>query len=151
MKTFGSVDDVLDFAISEEEGANRFYLDLAKRAEKPWMKKAFEDFAQEEAGHKARLLSVKKGASLVPAAAKVVDLKLSDYLTDVEPRPGMGYREALVVAMKKEKAAFKLYTDLAASTDDKRLQDAFRALASEEANHKLRFETEYDDVVLKDG
>ena len=142
MKTFGSVDDVLDFAISEEEGANRFYLDLAKRVEKPWMKKAFEDFAQEEAGHKAKLLAVKKGASLVPAAARVVDLKLADYLTDVEPRDGMDYREALVVAMKKEKAAFRLYTDLAAATADKRLADAFRALAAEEANHKLRFETE---------
>jgi rubrerythrin len=60
----------------------------------------------------------------------------------------MGYQEALIVAMKKEKAAFKLYTDLAASTADERIKATFSALAQEEAKHKLRFEIEYDNLLL---
>ena len=55
------------------------------------------------------------------------------------------------VAMKKEKAAFRLYTDLAASTDDADLKATLLLLAQEEAKHKLRFELEYDEQILKDN
>ncbi len=62
----------------------------------------------------------------------------------------MTYAEALILAMKKEKLAYKLYLDLAAAAGDGELADLFRSLAAEEARHKLRFEIEYDDVVLKE-
>ena len=35
---------------------------------------------------------------------QIQDIKIGDYLTDVEPHEGMSYQEALIVAMKKEKA-----------------------------------------------
>ena len=47
MKKFGSVDEVLDFAISEEEAAAQFYTDLAAKMDRAWMRQAFEDFANE--------------------------------------------------------------------------------------------------------
>jgi rubrerythrin len=50
--------------------------------------------------------------------------------------------------MKNEKAAFKLYSDLAASAPNDALKSAFLAMAQEEAKHKLRFEVLYDDQVL---
>ena len=40
--------------------------------------------------------------------------------------------------------------DLAAGASDE-LAELFRSLAAEEAKHKLRFEIEYDDVVLKEN
>ncbi|KPK72583.1 MAG: rubrerythrin [Phycisphaerae bacterium SM23_30] len=144
---FGSVDEILDFAIKEEEQAARFYTDLADRMERPWMKQAFEDFAREEEGHKIKLLQVKQGQQLISAEAKVQDLKISDYVVDLEPKADMDYQDALILAMKKEKAAFKLYTDLAASTGDENLRQVFLGLAQEEAKHKLRFEIEYDDLL----
>ena len=55
------------------------------------------------------------------------------------------------MAMKAEKAAFKLYTDLAAATDDDGLKQIFLDLAQEEAKHKLRFELEYDDSILTEN
>ena len=63
----------------------------------------------------------------------------------------MDYQEALVVAMKKEKKAFKMYIDLAGATDDTNLQTVFMSLAQEEAKHKLRFEIEYDDFVMTEN
>ena len=63
----------------------------------------------------------------------------------------MDYQQALIVAMKKEKKAFKMYNDLAAVVDDGSLQAVFLSLAQEEAKHKLRFEIEYDDYVMKDN
>jgi rubrerythrin len=63
----------------------------------------------------------------------------------------MNYQDALVLAMKKEKAAFRLYLDLANEVQSEDQKDLFLALAQEEAKHKLRFEIEYDEVVLKEG
>ena len=53
--------------------------------------------------------------------------------------------------MKQEKAAFKLYTDLAVVAPDEDLRDLLLSLAQEEAKHKLRFEVEYDDQILTEN
>jgi rubrerythrin len=53
--------------------------------------------------------------------------------------------------MKREKAAYRLYLDLAAVAEAEELTETFLWLAQEEAKHKLRFEIEYDDQVLKDN
>lgn len=148
---FGSVNELLDFAIGKEIEAAAFYQGLAARVEKPWMQKAFEDFAREELGHKVKLEGVKAGNFLQPSSAKITDLKIADYLVDVEPSPDMEYQEALIVAMKMEKAAFKLYMNMAQSTEDAAMQATLTALAQEEARHKLRFELEYDEFVQKDN
>jgi rubrerythrin len=148
---FKSVDDVLEFAIGNEEEAHEFYMDLASKMEKPWMKKLFESFAEEEKGHKRKLLDIKKGKFLEPAREKIMDLKIADYLVKEEPSPELDYPGALILAMKKEKSAFKLYTDLADSTGDQNLKSTFLALAQEEAKHKLRFEIEYDENVLTEN
>ncbi len=147
MQTFGSVDEILDFAIKEEQEAADFYMDLAGKMDKPWMKEVFEDFSAEERGHLQKLLSVKMGQRLLPAAEKVMDLKIADYLVDVEPSEEMGYQDALILAMKKEKAAFKLYTDLAAAANKEDMKKSLLALAQDEARHKLRFEIEYDNLL----
>ena len=113
MSKFGSVDEVLDFAISREEEACAFYLQMAQRMEKPWMKQAFEEFANQELGHKDKLVAVKQGKTLAPAAKKIADLKIADYVVAAPLSPDMSYADALTVAMKREKKAFMLYTRLA--------------------------------------
>jgi len=148
MKAFGSVDEILDFAIGKEEEAAQLYTSLASRSKKSWMRQVFEEFANEELGHKAKLLAIKEGKRLMPAAEKVMDLKIADYVMDVEASPALDYQDALILAMKEEKAAFRLYSDLAAATDDEALRVTLLALAQEEARHKLRFEIEYDDHIL---
>ncbi len=148
MKEWETVDDVLDFAIREEEKAAAFYTSLAEKVEKPWMKKIFDDFASEEKGHREKLLKVKEGKFLLSSRERVLDLKIGDYLIDVTPDADLDYQDALIVAMKKEKAAFMLYTNLANSTQDENLRETFQTLAQEEARHKLRFETEYEDKIL---
>ena len=147
---FESVEEVLSFAIGKEEEAAKMYTDLAAQMKKPYMRQVFEDFANEELGHKEKLLGIKKGELLQPVAEKVMDLKLAEMLVDVVPVSDMDYQQALIFAMKEEKAAFKLYTELAGSTDDESLRATLLSLAQEEARHKLRFEIEYDDEFLSD-
>ncbi len=148
---FDSVDAALDFAIKNEQDASDFYTELASKMEKPQMKQAFEGFAAEERGHKAKLEAVKTGSAGMLSKAKVADLKIGDYLVEQQPKASMDYQSALILAMKQEKAAFRLYTDLAASADDEKTRNLFLSLAQEEAKHKLRFEVEYDDDFLRDN
>jgi rubrerythrin len=147
----GSVDEILDFAIAREAEAVTFYAGLASRMTNPAMRKAFEDFSREESGHQAKLQAVKANRRLLPAQGKVLDLQLADYLVAGDDHPDMDYGAALVIAMKREKAAFRLYSDLAQTTDDEGLRETFLGLAQEEAKHKLRFELEYDEHVLTEN
>ena len=151
MQQWKSVDEVLDFAIGQEQEAFQFYTDLSARMDRPWMSEIFKSFAQEELGHKRKLEDIKIGKKLLPSQSKVLDLKIGDYLVDVEPSREMDYQQALIVAMKKEKKAFKMYNDLATVVEDGSLQAVFLSLAQEEAKHKLRFEIEYDDYVMQDN
>ena len=152
MNEFKTVDDILDYAIAREQEAADFYASISEKMERPWMKAVFEDFAREEKGHKAKLEAIKKGELLVSIAGKVQDLKIGDYLVEVSPDEGdLDYQKALVIAMKREKSSFKLYSDLASKTDDENVKETFLTLAQEEAKHKLRFEVEYDDLVLTEN
>lgn len=144
------VDEVLEFAIDREIEAHQLYIDLAARTQNPVMRKVFEDFAKEELGHKAKLEAMKKGKTVASAPA-APDLKIADYVVGVEPTPNMDYKDVLILAMKKEKASFRLYTDLAAEVKNEAQSKTFLSLAQEEARHKLRFEIEYDNVVLKEN
>jgi rubrerythrin len=150
MSKFNSVDEILDFAISREEEACAFYTQMAQRMEKPWMKKAFQDFAEQELEHKDKLQAVKQGKTQEFSAEKVADLKIADYLVSAPVSPDMTYADALTVAMKREKKAFMLYQRLANSCGDQ-LKGTFEALAQEEAKHKLWLEVEYDDKVLTES
>ena len=146
-----STDKILDFAIQKEQEAADFYVGLAGDMEYQHMKDVFLGFAAEEQGHKAKLLAVKDGQQMVGSEQKVQDLKIGDHLVDIELRSDIGFQEALILAMKAEKAAFRLYTDLAAAAEDANLKSLFLDLAQEEARHKLRFEIEYDDIILSEN
>ena len=146
-----TVDEVLDYAIGQEEEAAAFYASLAQRAEKAGMKDVLMDFSHEEQRHKERLLAVKQGEHELTPEQNVVDLKITDYLVDVEPSDDMSYQDALIIAMKREKSSFRLYKDLASKTDNADVKAMLLELANEEAKHKLFFESQYDDRVLSDN
>ena len=151
MATFDTIDHILDFAIAGEIEAQKFYTDLAAKMDNPTIKQAFLDFAAEEKGHQAKLEKLKAGKQVeIKPSENVPDLKIADYLVDVEPTADMDYQSALVLAMKKEKKAYQLYTNLAHLMLDENVRQLLLNLAQEEAKHKLHFELEYDQVVLKE-
>lgn len=145
-----SVEKILDYAIKSEERSHDFYTGLAEKVSDDTMKKVFREFAAEELKHREKLLKVKQGETLLPDQEKVMDLKIAEYVRDIEPEEDMDYQQALIVAMKQEKKAYRLYRDLASATGDPELKLLLEGLAREEAKHKLRFEIEYDDNVLKE-
>jgi rubrerythrin len=149
MKTFTSINEILDFAIEREIEAEKFYKKLAGWAEDQQMRDVFDTFAIEELRHKMKLQAIKRQDKIELDEEKIQNLGIADSVTDVTMRPDMSYADILTLAMKREKEAYRLYMDLAAAAQSEELKNTFLMLAQEEAKHKLRFEIEYDDVVMK--
>ena len=143
MTKFESIDDALDFAISREIEAQAFYMKLADMVETPEMAKVFSDLASEELEHKAKLQAVKAGQIGIDME-QIGNLGITDHVKSIEPHAKMSYVDMLVVGMKKEEKSRKLYADLAVATQEQELKEIFLKLAQDEAEHKLRFEIEYD-------
>ncbi len=147
-----TVNEILDFAIKEEENAANFYKELAAKMKREWMKQAFLDFAKEEMKHKAILLKIKKGETIKTVPQKILDLKIVENLKrEMVITDDLDYREALLIAMKAEKEAYLLYSLLANQAEDEETKELLTMLANEEAKHKLKFETEYDDLVFQEN
>jgi rubrerythrin len=152
MGQYKNIDNIMNFAIEEEQLAYEFYLNLATKLSNKEMKNIFEGFAKEEIGHKAKLIKIQEeGLTNSFTIENIADLKMEEYIVNVKPTPDMTYQDALVLAMKKEKSAFKLYSNLAKIANSEELKNLFLLLAQEEAKHKLRFEIEYDEYVLKEN
>lgn len=143
MDKFKSVDDILDFAIAREVEAIELYSDLMRKVEKPELRSAIKGFIKEELEHKEKL-ETEKAEGIVLKDEEVGNLEIAEHIEGGEVRPDMSYKDLLILAMKKEAASVKLYTDLAKMTEDEKLKDTFLLLAQEESEHKLRFELEYD-------
>ncbi len=151
MDTFKNIEEILDFAIENEIIAAEFYDKLSDQAKSKSMKETFEKFSKEERGNEARLKKIKSEGVFKAQKEDILDMKMSDYLVKSKTKGKMTYQDALILAMKREKAAYKLYKRLAKSAPTKELKIIFTKLATEEANHKMNFEIEYDDYIYIDN
>ncbi len=143
--------EIIDFAIDGEKDAVRFYQDLQNRVKFKAQKEMLKELENMEKGHIVILENIRSKGFQKIKVNKVPDLHISDYLVDVKPREDMTYQDVLIVAMKKEDQAEKLYTDLAGNFPGTEMETLFLKLASEEAGHKLKFETLYDEYILKEN
>ncbi len=146
---FTSIDDILQFAIGKEKEAVTFYSDLHQKETGKALKETFKNLAQEEAQHVKMLTSISQNKEVIASykEEKVTDLKISDYMVEKEYEEGMPMEDILVLAMKREEAAVKLYEDMATRSENEDATTLFKLLAQEEAEHKYTFEKMYDDTL----
>jgi len=144
---FKTIQEALEFAINKEKEAVAFYSELSKKESIADLATTFRELAQEEANHVKLLTSISKKKTVVESGElkKVPNLKISEYLVEMEYSEHMPMQDILVLAMKREEKALKLYTNLAACSMDDEFTKLFKFLAQEEAKHKLTFERLYDD------
>lgn len=152
---FKNLAAVIDFAIQKEKEASAFYTELSTQAVMSGVKEMLLEYAEEEKKHQKLLeniVTAETDAGLEGYEFKWIrDLKRSDYLTDLEYTPDMGYRDILVLAMKREEVALKLYQTLLENAQKEGYQKVFKMLCQEEAKHKLALETLYDDYMAEMG
>lgn len=152
---FENLNAIIDFAIEKEREAVEFYTSLSEQETFSGSKQMFVEYAQEEKKHEKLLMDLKAGGlseSTENYKFKwITDIKRSDYVVDLEYHPGMPYNEILMLAMKREEKALKLYNEFLAQADTDEGKKVFKILCQEEARHKLALETMYDDYMAKMG
>ena len=122
---------------------------MVKQVETPSMQDILNEFAEEEKMHQEKLQRVKRGEyQMLDGSTPVPNIYIAEFLPEAKTGPDMDLEDALILAMKREKAAYRFYIGLAVDAPTQELMDLFMGLAHEEANHKLRFEIEYDDWIL---
>ena len=152
---FDNLDQIVDFAIEKEREAAEFYQSVSEQESFSGTKQMFAEFAAEEKKHEDLLLKFKETGvteSMNDYQLKwITDIKRSDYADEIEYQPGMAYHELLMLAMKREEKALKLYNELLTQADTPDSQKLFKMLCQEEAKHKLALETLYDDYMAEMG
>jgi rubrerythrin len=143
VKKFDTVDEILDFAIGREIDAQSFYMKLSSIAKDPKLAKTLTALAAEELDHENELQAIKFG-KVTLRDQEVGTLDIADYAKDVQPGPDISYTDLLIIGMKKEETSRALYVNLASIAAKQDLKNTFLKLAQNEAEHKLRFELEYD-------
>lgn len=153
---FNSYQAIIDFAIEKEIEAASFYEEAAGNEVRDETRKMFLDFAREEKKHQYLLenLDCTGECSLVTQDYKfkwIGDLKRSDLMVDIALEKGMSYRDILLIAMKREEKALKLYNELQQQSETGTARNIFKILCQEEARHKLGLEKLYDEYMQEMG
>ena len=150
---FKSIEDIIEFALEKEKSAVEFYDELSKRESVSGAKETFVNFSKEEQKHVTLLENYLKDKNSLNQYKfkKITDLKISDYIVDVEYEKGMSYPDHLRLAMKREEKSYKLYNELADITKDQEHFKVFQVLSQEELKHKNIIETIYDDYLAEQG
>jgi rubrerythrin len=147
MAAFVPNEEILELAITREEVANRLFLELATRTKNPEIRRVFEELADEELEHKAKLeLEIMKTgkvktATQSPGFEEQVDM--GEPATWVD----MDYKDMLLMGILKEDTAFRFYVELAAKVVDEDSYETLLVLAEQEVKHKMRFEMEYANLM----
>jgi len=140
--------EIMQFAIEREIEAAEFYNKLHDKVKLGGSRKVLRDLEMMELGHKKILEGFRMGDSVEYKPIQIQNLKISDYMVEITPHEELSYQEALILAIKREEGANKLYVALANESDEESVKNIFMKLADEEARHKLQLETIYDEEIL---
>ena len=150
-----TIEQVLQQAIRFEQDAYEFYTGAVARVERPHIKQALMDLADEEVKHKERLEALLAGDTTriiaVRKRGQVEDLKLAEYLVPRPLDPKASLQDVLIVAMHREKSSYEFYSTMAEIAEAGASQTLFEFLAQEELAHKNKVESLYDEVVYQDN
>jgi rubrerythrin len=148
-----SINEILDFAIQNEEESYSFYMRMSERANDKVMTEVFLEFAAEEKNHKDRLIIIKENRYFEDIEKITDDLYQEESVTyeDLNPAITLSYRQALTIAIQKEQASYRLYKMLANIAPNNYAKSLFISLAEEEAKHKNRFQQEYDNFIVNNN
>ena len=144
-----SYEEIIKFAISREEAAIDTYGDMSEKAKMPGLRELLIELQNEERNHKKLLEDISSEQIATFKTEDVIDLKISDYLTEEPPSDDMTFQDLLIIAAKKEQEAVELYTKLGEGSENEELKKLFDFLITQEKSHKLKLESEYEKHVLE--
>ena len=106
-----SYEEIIKFAISREEAAIETYGEMSEKAKTPGLRELLLELQGEEENHKKLLEDITHEQIASFKTEEVIDLKISDYLTEEPPSEEMTFQDLLILAAKKEQEAVELYLE----------------------------------------
>lgn len=144
-------EEAVKFAIEKEIEAQQLYSRCKEIAENNSVKKMFEELVAQEKGHEEMLRNLDLSKVHSAPEQDIEDLKIGDYLEEKEFTPDVNYKDALVMAIKREEKSRELYDILSQKTNNPDVKKLFQTLSQEESKHKHKLEVEYDENILSEN
>ncbi|MBN2375731.1 MAG: ferritin family protein [Sedimentisphaerales bacterium] len=138
---------ILEFAVTQEDRDHEFFLNLARHADQSEKRELFERLAAEELNHKNKLAAMIADGTISPASlddSAGTGLFANGENVQLDPKLKSDFRNILANAIKREQKSSRFYEEMAAKMSDDDARQTFLTLASEEANHQLLLQNEFD-------
>ncbi|HPH93499.1 MAG TPA: ferritin family protein [Candidatus Cloacimonas sp.] len=142
-------EEILNFAISREQEAIKFYQDLQNQAQFQDQQEMLKELEAMEQNHIKIIEKIRQTGVKEEDIHKTPNLKISEYITSDPDNLDLSYMNILIKGMKREETSFLLYSEMSVKFPDLEISTLFRRLAADEAQHKKFFESLYDDWMRK--
>ena len=145
--------EALEVAIHEEVKAFNMYSNLSKKVNSAATKVMLDELAQQEMGHRKLLEKIVQSGKYnqlgqnVPAESQGI----AEFLVATDINEAASPQEVIIFAIKAEIKAFNFYNDFVKHFSGTELEDLFSRLASEEQQHKIKLENEYETYFMRDN
>lgn len=138
--TISSIEELIAFAVRQEEKASDFYRQAMLRAPDKRSRQLLEELAGEELEHGRLFAGIGADGSGLLAFSAPPGKLVAEFLTEIPLHDGMSFTEMMIYAIKKEENACRLYRTLAKAALEPRLATMMNRLADVEQTHKVRLE-----------
>jgi rubrerythrin len=145
-----SIEDVLRKAIEKEIDSQNLYTELGQKMNEAAAKETFQKLTKQEKGHQQLLEQLLRGETGEGDLIRghPVDFKITEHFEQSELSPNAELKDIFLVAAGREKAAHKLYLDLAQLHSSEEVKQLFNTLANQELQHKEKMEFFYTEVAF---
>jgi rubrerythrin len=152
-QAFGSLEEILDFAITREKQAQQMYVAYSRATDRKSFSQLLLTMADMERQHERRLAGLKGKGAWAPSlpASGPERFTVEEPFKEVPFSPDMEYGDFLVLVIRKEAEAEKLYLRLEALASSEEARRLFRHLAGEEKKHRDWAGERYDSDVRRDN
>ena len=150
---FGSLEAILDFAIARERQAQEMYVAYSRATDRRSFGQLLLTMADMEKEHERRLAELRGKRAWAPAfsGAGSERFTLEEPFKEVPFSPEMEYGDFLVLVIRKEEEAGRLYLRLEGLASSAEARTLFRHLAAEEKKHRDWAQEAYDRDVRRDN
>jgi len=144
---FVTLKEALFLALDKEKKANELYLQFRGKVKDGAAKALLQQLADQEMGHWKMIREALDSGSVEGIGAKASgrDIRVSDYMVEIELTPDSSPQDIMVFAMQMEKKAMDFYGGLLDQYRGTGLEALFSRLVREETRHKEILEKEYEE------
>lgn len=137
-------------AILLERASQEFYRQLIPQSQDTAVCEFLSGLIREEEFHQQQLQNlVDTETDLLTMAVPVKEV--ADYVKAMHVPPSLNYKQAVRLAMDKERSSQMLYAVLAGLMTNNMLAQLFLRLSAQEKGHRSFFEKEYHRILLSEN